>query len=341
MIACPSIAFDRQIQQRQRRGGISRYFSDLRAGLLAQGVAVLPDDRSSRRRAELVHATFYGGWPYRLQRKQQLVSSLFDMTPERHPEQFFSLGGWRSPHANKARWLSASDLILSISAASADDLQFFLPRIQAPVQVIHLATGMGELQPKPVPGLMERRFWLMVGKRHAYKNGLSVFRALELLRRHSPSNDWPLLVCAGGGSWQASERKQISQHQLSPWVRQLQANDNALAWLYRQAEAVLVPSLAEGFSLPLIEALACDTPVLASDLEVHREVAGRYATLLPALNARAWAEALRDAANQPLARPSEKLGRSGWQQLRRYYALPRLVSDHIAAYSQLKDQRGG
>jgi len=100
------IGFDAQILRRQRRGGISRYF--------------------------------YGGRPYRLRQGQRLVSSLFDMVPERHPEHFF-LPGLRSPHANKSAWLSASDLIISISAASADDLEFFHPELRTPVQVIHLA----------------------------------------------------------------------------------------------------------------------------------------------------------------------------------------------------------
>lgn len=53
---------------------------------------------------------------------------------------------------------------------------------------------------------------------------------------------------------------------------------------------MLVPSLAEGFSLPLIEALACDTPVVAFDLEVYLEVARGFATFLLPLNAKSWVD---------------------------------------------------
>jgi len=121
------------------------------------------------------------------------------MVPERHPEHFF-LPGLRSPHANKASWLSASDLIISISAASADDLVFFHPGLQTPVQVIHLATALDSLPPEPVARLQGRRFWLMVGKRHAYKNDLSLMRALVAMHRGCGSGcNLPLLVCAGGG----------------------------------------------------------------------------------------------------------------------------------------------
>ena len=161
-----SIGFDDQIFKRQRRGGISRYFRELAQELSCAGVEVhTAVDRQRRpwpgpqpwQQAEVLHATFYGGRPYRLQNQQKLVSSLFDMTPERHPEHFF-LPTLRSPHANKAKWLESSDLILSISAASADDLAFFQPKLRTPLQVIHLATAIDRLSPEPVTALAGQRF---------------------------------------------------------------------------------------------------------------------------------------------------------------------------------------
>ena len=337
-----SIGFDDQIFRRQLRGGISRYFRELAHDLSSVGVDVHPAMDQQRRhwpgpqpwrQADVLHATFYGGMPYRRRSQQQLVSSLFDMTPERHPEHFF-LPALRSPHANKARWLEASDLILSISAASADELTFFQPNLRVPLKVIHLATAIDRLTPKPIEALTGRRYWLMVGKRHAYKNGLTVMRALALLHSgiHSKSrrSEKPLLVCAGGGPWRSDERRWIGSQGLEDAILQLPADDRVLAWLYRNAEAVVVPSLAEGFSLPLIEALACDTPVIASDLEVHREVGQSYATLLPALNTKAWAEKLADS--ERLFSPSQKLGDQRYGDLRSHYAPERLVQEHIAAY---------
>jgi glycosyltransferase involved in cell wall biosynthesis len=338
-----SIGFDGQIFRRQRHGGISRYFRELARDLSLAGVQVHTDrggllspwpSSGPWRHADVLHATFYGGHPYRQRRQQRLVSSLFDMTPERHPEHFF-LPGLRSPHANKGQWLEASDLILSISAASADDLAFFQPNLRVPLRVIHLATAIDQLAPEPVKQLAGRRFWLMVGKRHAYKNGLTVLRALALLRRETCSpagrSEQPLLVCAGGGPWRPDERRWIAGKRLEEAVLQLNAEDTALAWLYRHAEAVLVPSVAEGFSLPLIEALACDTPVMASDLEVHREVGREFAALLPALNAQAWAETL--AESQQLRRPSQSLGADRYRTLHSYYSQERLVQEHVAAYA--------
>lgn len=65
-----------------------------------------------------------------------------------------------------------------------------------------------------------------------------------------------------------------------------------LAAVYRQADLVLQPSDAEGFGLPVIEAMACGTPVIASDLPVLREVGGEAASYVPVSEVPAWTEAI-------------------------------------------------
>jgi len=55
-------------------------------------------------------------------------------------------------------------------------------------------------------------------------------------------------------------------------------SDGELALLYRGAAALIQASEAEGFGLPLIEALSVGTPVLANDIPVFRELAGAHAT---------------------------------------------------------------
>ncbi len=65
-------------------------------------------------------------------------------------------------------------------------------------------------------------------------------------------------------------------------------DDGALAELYRRALALLVPSLNEGFGLPVLEAMACGCPVLASRAGALPEVVGDAGLLLPPDDAAAW-----------------------------------------------------
>jgi len=71
----------------------------------------------------------------------------------------------------------------------------------------------------------------------------------------------------------------------------------ALRRLLMSANALLMPSHAEGFGLPIVEALAVGTPVIASDLAAHRETGGSFATYLRPIDGLGWMGAIRDHAS--------------------------------------------
>ena len=79
-----------------------------------------------------------------------------------------------------------------------------------------------------------------------------------------------------------------------------------LATVYRSAALVLVPSDAEGFGLPVIEALACGAIVVASDIPVLREAGGNAATYAPVADVPAWAEVEHSLLESPVLAPARE-----------------------------------
>ena len=83
--------------------------------------------------------------------------------------------------------------------------------------------------------------------------------------------------------------------------------------MYRHAALVLLPSDAEGFGLPIVEALACGAAVLASDLPVLREVGGAAAIYRPVGEVASWAEMVCRSLDEPSFLPgrAERLAQAG------------------------------
>jgi glycosyltransferase involved in cell wall biosynthesis len=351
------IRFDPQIFRLLARGGISRCFADLIDGLAAPGLTVSlpfrchgnahlrapglirlpiqifqlmrrlgldggatpPPASWQAGRPAVLHATYYLGKPPQ-GLPGPLVSTLHDMTPERLPE-LAPLGrGGRRLH--KLSWLTASDAIVSVSASSAADLIAFAPDLGGRIRVIHHGTSFLEMKPRPCrhPG---QPFHLLVGRRGGYKNTGALLQALSSLPQ--------ALVLVGGGPLHSEERRQLRLSGLESRVHVAHPDDHQLAWLYRHCRAVLIPSLSEGFSLPLIEALACDAPVLASDLPVHREIGETFAVLLDPHDPEAWRQAL--IASPP--KPSNRMAGPALAHLHHYFGLDRMLADYRRFYRTL------
>jgi glycosyltransferase involved in cell wall biosynthesis len=77
-------------------------------------------------------------------------------------------------------------------------------------------------------------------------------------------------------------------------VEVMELTDYGLAALIRGAQALLAPSLIEGFGLPIAEALALGVPVIASDIAAHREVGGEFAEYINPVDGRGWIAALEE-----------------------------------------------
>lgn len=108
-----------------------------------------------------------------------------------------------------------------------------------------------------------------------------------------------------GGTWSEAQQAQMEHLGLTHAIHQVRGlSREELAGLYRQAQLVLLPSDAEGFGLPMIEALACGTVVIASDLPVLREVGGSAAVFSAVGDVGAWTEAVTHLLEHNSSAPS-------------------------------------
>lgn len=111
-----------------------------------------------------------------------------------------------------------------------------------------------------------------------------------------------------GGVWTDAQRSYIESNELASHIEQRRGISRLeLAQIYAGAMAVIVPSLAEGFGIPVIEALACGAPVVASDIPVLREVGFEGVRFCPLTDPSEWTRAIVEihAAGLP-ARPQRE-----------------------------------
>ncbi|AOR67562.1 capsular biosynthesis protein [Burkholderia stabilis] len=165
-----------------------------------------------------------------------------------------------------------------------------------PCTIAHLASGV-EPQP-PRQRLLDAPYFVMLGTIEPRKNHwfiLHVWRRLiEQLGAAAPK-----LVVIGRRGWECENVIDMLERCASlpgTVIEEANCSDERLyAWL-QHARALLFPSFVEGYGMPLVEALGHGVPVLASNLDVFREVAAEIPDYLDPLDGPGWAASIRNYA---------------------------------------------
>lgn len=163
--------------------------------------------------------------------------------------------------------------------------------------------------------LVTRPYVLVFGAESPWKNTEGALRAFALVAREEPGLDF---VVAGVQTrvrerfWALGRELGLASRLRLPGFVSPADRDA----LYQGAEVFLYPSLFEGFGLPPLEAMALDTPVVASDAASIPEVTGRAARLVNAADPEALAGALLEVLRSPDLRQALVL--AGRDNLRRF-----------------------
>lgn len=168
-----------------------------------------------------------------------------------------------------------ADGIICVSQATSSEFLQMFPLATAKTRVIYhgVAPLFFTVPSRPVElhkkYLLPEKYILFTGTIEPRKNLPTLLQALLKLKQTGIIIP---LVIVGSRGWGAGEFLALEK-ELGSQVREIGYVENAdLPYLYREAQLFVFPSLAEGFGLPLLEALACGTPVLCSELPVFHEI---------------------------------------------------------------------
>jgi len=173
------------------------------------------------------------------------------------------------------RNIERADGIICISQATCAQLLEMFPAAAAKTTVIHLGvapqffTASGRPEELHEKYSLPEKYILFTGTIEPRKNLPALLGALIQLKQKGIVIP---LVIAGSRGWGAGEFLVLAR-ELGSQVREIgYVDDGDLPRLYQGAQLFVFPSTAEGFGLPLLEALASGTPVLCSDIPVFHEI---------------------------------------------------------------------
>ena len=305
-----SVYYDFQVLFAQKYGGISRYFFELISRLPQLGAEVsinclrnrnyyfaerlgLTDMTGknkifrlaelgtfwyanklktkielSRKHFDIIHPTYYHV-NYNKNSKRKLIHTVHDLVQERYINQFPEIK--RRIIAAKKKSVYSADRLIAVSEHTKKDMLEFFPDI-APekISVIYHGASMQVQHDhhKNFSRMNGKDYILFVGLRGRYKNFNRFLKAmLEIMDKYKDL----YLFCAGGGAFTDEELKNFGGY--SSRIYQAGLSDEELADAYSNALCFVFPSEYEGFGIPVLEAFACNCPLVCSNSSSLPEIA--------------------------------------------------------------------
>lgn len=292
--------------------------------------------------ADIVHL----GYPAPLHRRKlpcPAVVSVHDLYPWDIPENW----GFPKVFFNRMvfrQCIRAADALACVSNATLDRLrEKGLPGLRAKSRRIYncVEPVRVRLGRSPLPGSSSVPFFLCVAQHRRNKNILLALGTLVRLLRENAVHPRAQLVIVGiSGPETANIHRFIQNAGIEANVLLLSGiSESELQWCYRNCEALLAPSLTEGFGLPVAEALLAGCRVVCSDIRPFRELGGdhcRYFSL--GLNAEEdFAQAVRLALAERRRGPVPLPQLSGRLIAAEYMALYRTLAGRTCRSPAIPD----
>jgi glycosyltransferase involved in cell wall biosynthesis len=246
-----------------------------------------------------------------LRERARLVCLVHDLIPIEFPEYARPNG----PAEHRRRMDAVAELADGVIVATDATRRSLLAHLlrdgrSAKVRVAALGVenwvGVASSPPATAP------YFVVVGTIEPRKNHLLLLNLWRELADAVDSQPIPRLVLVGRRGWE--NENILDMLDRCPGLKSVveergHLSDQDMRLLIQGARAVLMPSFAEGFGLPIIEALQMGVPVLCSDIATHREVAGAVAEFLHPLDGPVWRQAILDYAQPASPRRAAQIHR--------------------------------
>lgn len=282
-------------------------------------------------RAGVFHSTYYTRWP---RIKCPSVITVYDFVDAAHP---LCMSNGPDFVDRQRAVIERADAVIAISKTTALEIQQYTETDGNKIYCAYpgVASPFTDTPPSQQDRFSFRArltggapYFLHVGKRGMYKNFRTLFRAfcrvasqidhhLVLVgdRNRLLADEWDCILTAG-----LESRVHYRPYVDDPWLR--------LA--YAASDALVHASIQEGFGIPVIEALACGTACILSDIPVYREIASGLAQFVNPISEDAWAEAFLDPPQIDSGARDQVLNKYQWDKA---------ADTHIRAYRDITGQR--
>ncbi len=217
---------------------------------------------------------------------------IHDLIPLTHPE--YCRPGEAKRHTVRVNtMLSCGHGLIANSAATLEELRVYAENHNLPM----IPSAVALLAPAELPTPkacvpLDKPYFVMLGTIEPRKNHLII---LHLWRQliESLGDDAPRLVIIGQRGWECENVVDLLDRcdaLRGVVIEEPRCSDTQLSTWLHHAQALLFPSFAEGYGMPLVEALSVGLPVIANDLPAFREIAADIPEYVDALDGVRWKE---------------------------------------------------
>ena len=277
---------------------------------------------------DVFHPTYYDNYFLNYIGNKPFVLTVHDLIHQIFPE----FGLYKDDLDKNKEMINRANKIITVSESTKKDLINIFNVPENKVEVIYLANSLQEntnIVTAEFKSKIPHRYLLYVGNRDFYKNFLFFTQIFSSLG--SEAKD--ISVVCTGSPFNVDEKYALDKMNLNNRITSMYVNDAELSYLYKNAIALVFPSMYEGFGLPVLEAFSCGCPVLVSNSSSLKEIGNDAVIYFEPKNPSSMLEALKSVLSNKDLR-TDKI-KSGYIQLKNF-SWSKTAEKTKKVYSNLK-----